>query len=118
VNYTRQQPKRRVYARIGHECQTTQVRHRFVVPLEREPGRETGSPPPSYLDSMRDSSLEEGLRRRSRTWRILLQRPARRSVRIRDAMKRSSDAASGRNPSTNEDEGELVLLLQLIRMST
>ena len=39
-------------------------------------------------------------------------------MRIRDATKRSSDAASGWNPSANDDEDELVLLLQLMRMST
>jgi hypothetical protein len=39
-------------------------------------------------------------------------------VRIRDATKRSSDAARGWNPSAKEDEDGLVVLLQLMRMST
>ena len=37
----------------------------------------------------------EGLRRRLRTWRTLVRRPARCKVRMREATKRSSDAASG-----------------------
>ena len=89
----------------------------LAFPPKRETGRETGGPPPSYMDSVKDSSLEEGLRRRLRTWRISLRRPARRSVRIRDATKRSSDAASGWNPSANEED-EKVLLPQLMRIST